>query len=80
MAVTVAVGLVTAIVTAIALLPVRGNDTDPPRCWAWGGYDVPCTTWPSWIALAGVGVLASAGAWRLTRPKPAKDHSGELAS
>jgi hypothetical protein len=79
-AVTVVVGLAAAIVTAVALLPAGGNDNNPPTCWAWAGYDVPCTTWPSWIAVVGVGVLAAAGVWRLTRPKPARDRSGELVN
>lgn len=76
--VTVVGALVAALAAGLALLPARGVGTDPRICWAWRGYEVPCAKWPSWIVVAGIGALAGAVVWRLTRSKSTKDHTREL--
>ena len=37
-----------SIVVVLVLLPTSGVDTQPPACWATGGYEVPCSQAPAW--------------------------------
>jgi hypothetical protein len=65
--------LFTALVVFVLLVPVRGNDSDPPECFSAFGYVVPCGLGPeqshgSGFAFAGavlgaslVGIGAAAG-------------------
>lgn len=76
--VTAVVTLLAVVAAGVALLPASGVDTDPPICKAWRGYEVSCTTWPSWIVMAGLGALTAAVVWRLTRPRATKEQTREL--
>jgi hypothetical protein len=46
----------------VALIPVRGDETDPPIHYSVFGYEVPSVG--IWLALA-VGVVAAAATWFL---------------
>lgn len=45
--------IVAAIAVFALLLPIRGNDSDPPECFAWLGYVVPCGLGPDQAQGAG---------------------------
>lgn len=52
-----------AVIVFVLLLPVRGNDSDPPECFAWLDYVVPCGLGPEQqhgmgFAFAGAGLAA----------------------
>lgn len=34
--------LIAALIAFLALFPAAGSDTQPPTCWAFLGYVVPC--------------------------------------
>lgn len=61
---TVVAAILAAVVVFLLLLPVRGNDSDPPECFAWLGHVVPCGLGPEQshgmgFALGGAGIAAA---------------------
>ena len=69
---------VTAVVSAIALavvamlllLPTSGVDTQPPVCWAAGGYEVTCSQAPALGTATVILVVGGLVAWRVRRSNP----------
>lgn len=43
---TVITAVLAAIAVFVLLLPMSGNDSDPPECFAWLDYVVPCGLGP----------------------------------
>lgn len=61
---SVVAAVLAAVIVFVLLLPVRGNDSDPPECFAWLDYVVPCGLGPDQnhgaaFALAGAGIAAA---------------------
>ncbi len=53
-----------AIAVFVLLLPVSGNDSDPPECFSWLDYVVPCGLGPDQshgMGFAIVGAVIAAG-------------------
>lgn len=65
-----------AVLAVVILLPTSGVDTQPPVCWATGGYEVPCSQAPAWGSAVVVLVVGGLVAWRVRRESPA-GHEGE---
>lgn len=63
----VVIAVLLAVVVVLALLPTRGVDTQPPVCWALGGYEVPCSQAPAWGSGAIVLILGGLVGWRSRR-------------
>jgi hypothetical protein len=61
---TAIAGSLAALSVLVLLLPMRGNDSDPPECFAWLGYVVPCGLGPDQshgmgFAIAGAVIAAA---------------------
>ncbi len=60
---TVLAAVLGALVAFILLMPVYGNDSDPPECFSYVGYVVPCGFGPEQsqgVGFAGAGALSAA--------------------
>ena len=53
---TIITALLVGLLVLLALIPAGGADTQPPDCWAYLFYPVPCE---GWVAPAAGGVTAS---------------------
>lgn len=56
---TVMAAVVAAISVFVLLLPMRGHDSDPPECFAWLDYVVPCGFGPDQAHGIGFAVAGS---------------------
>ncbi len=61
----VVAGLMAAVLVHVLMAPTSGVDTDPPVCWSYAGFEVPCDSNP-WLPVAlaagvvvGIGVRAA---------------------
>jgi hypothetical protein len=73
-AVLTAVGL--SIIAVLVLLPTRGVDSQPPVCWAIGGYEVPCRQAPAWGSAAVILLLGSLVAFRIRQGEEVQRRRG----
>lgn len=59
--------LVAAVLTHVLLAPASGIDTNPPECYSYFGYVVPCNS-ALWIGVAVVaGLIAGAAVYAILR-------------
>ena len=68
-ALAVVAALFAGLVVGVLALPSSGVDTYPPVCWAWGGYEVPCDSGPSYFFVFAAAGITAIGTWYLTRPR-----------
>lgn len=61
--------LLAGLVVGVVALPASGVDTNPPVCWAWGGYEVPCDSGPSYFVVVAAAGIATIGTWYLAGPR-----------
>lgn len=62
-------GLVAAVLVHVLLAPTSGVDTDPPVCWSYPGYVVPCDS-SLWIGVAVIaGLIVGAAVYAALRWK-----------
>lgn len=62
---TVVSAIALAVVVVLLLLPTSGVDTQPPVCWAMGGYEVTCSEAPAWGTAAMIVIVGGLVAWRV---------------
>ena len=68
-ALAVVAALFAGLVVGVLILPSAGVDTYPSVCWAWGGYEVPCDSGPSYFFVFAAAGITAIGTWYLTRPR-----------
>ena len=68
-ALAVVAALFAGLVVGVLALPSSGVDTYPPVCWAWGGYEVPCDSGPSYFFVFAAAGITAIGTWYLTRSR-----------
>lgn len=68
-ALAVVAAIFAGLVVGVLALPSSGVDTYPPVCWAWGGYEVPCDSGPSYFFVFAAAGITAIGTWFLTRPR-----------
>ena len=68
-ALAVVAAIFAGLVVGVLALPSSGVDTYPPVCWAWGGYEVPCDSGPSYFFVFAAAGITAIGTWYLTRPR-----------
>lgn len=61
---TIIAALVVGVLVLLALFPAGGADTQPPDCWAYLFYPVPCEGWVAPLAGAVTAALVGFGFWR----------------
>jgi len=61
--------LLCGLLVGILALPSSAVDTYPPVCWAWGGYEVPCESGPTYGLVFAVAAIAASVSWFLSRPR-----------
>ncbi len=60
---TIIAAVLLGILVFLALFPAGGTDTQPPDCWAYLFYPVPCDRWVAPLAGAVTAALAGFGFW-----------------
>jgi cbb3-type cytochrome oxidase subunit 3 len=62
---TVVSAVALAIVAVLLLLPTSGVDTQPPVCWATGGYEVSCSQAQAWGTAVVILIAGAVVTWRV---------------
>ncbi len=67
---TLLVAFLAGLLVFLGLLPAGGADTQPPECWAYLFYSVPCERWVAPLAgLVTVGLVGLALWWSIDRKR-----------
>ena len=61
---TIVVALLTGLLVLLLLVPAGGADTQPPECWAYLFYPVPCDRWVAPLAGTVTVGLVGLGLWK----------------
>lgn len=67
---TIVVALLLGLLVLLVLLPAGGADTQPPECWAYLIYPVPCDRWVAPLAGAVTARLVGLGLWKTIDAPP----------
>lgn len=62
---TIIVALLVGLLVLLILVPAGGTDTQPPDCWAYLFYPVPCERWIAPLAGAVTAGIVALGTWKL---------------
>jgi hypothetical protein len=66
---TIAVALLAGLAMLLPLVPSGRADTQPPECWAYLFYPVPCDLWVAPLVGALTAGLVGLGLWKAIEPR-----------